>query len=59
MFLNFSFFHRRSRDSESLENIVMRSSDGAPSTPEDNINVVVRLVDCKYSIDLIIAIVHD
>lgn len=33
---------RRSRDAESLENIAARSSDSAPSTPEDNINVVVR-----------------
>lgn len=40
----FGLFSRRARDAESLENIAMRSSDSAPSTPEDNINVVVRLV---------------
>lgn len=43
-----SFTFRRSRDAESLENIAMRSSDSAPSTPEDNINVVVRYVSFKF-----------
>lgn len=55
-FINFCIFFfnfgRRHRDAESLENIAMRSSDSAPSTPEDNINVVVRWVFHKCLISI-------